>query len=129
MHYSRMRTAHFSGCLSCSRAPSTMHTPATHAPCHASPSHACPPVMQAPYHTSLLPPTMHAPYHACPLPCMPPAMHVPSLGQINTCKNITFPQLLLRAVAMSEKSEITWNINSLRHSYVAIWVRMTLSAK
>ena len=63
-----------------------------------------------------MPPTMHAPCHTPPpctprLPCMPPATHGPPLWMppatqppppvnriTDRCKNITFPQLRLRAV-------------------------------
>ena len=35
---------------------------------------------------------------SCMPPCHTPATHAPPYGQTDTCKNITFPQLLLRAV-------------------------------
>ena len=67
-------------------------SPATHTPCYACPS-ATPPPM----------PHMR-PCHAHPLPHTP-AMHVPPAMRAlpvnritDKCKNITFPQLLLRTV-------------------------------
>ena len=72
----------------------TMHVPAMHAPCYAHPS-----VMHAPHHICphLCTPYCHAPlHHAYLLPCIPPVTHVPVWTDI--CQNITFPQLLLRAV-------------------------------
>ena len=109
-----MRTVCCRGCLSCHAChlPCTphchAHTPATHAPLpcmppatHA-PCHACPPAMHVSpaMHT---PPTTHTPYNACP-----PAMHAPMpcmpspLNRItDRCRNIIFPQLLLRTVKTS----------------------------
>ena len=88
-----MRTVCCSGCLSCHTwplpctppppctPPATHAPPATHGPlCHAHP---------LPH----MPPATHAPLcHIYPLPCMPPPL------SIEACKNITFPQLLLRTV-------------------------------
>ena len=69
---------------------------AMHVPCHAIPLTT---------HTPLpfMPSSMQAPQHVCPLPCTPPAMHAPLPHKppariTDKCKNITFPQLLLRAV-------------------------------
>ena len=76
MHSSRMRTARFSGLLSChARPPPTMHIPQRcmpHLPCMA--------------------PAKHAPRHACP----PPPLWTE--GMTHACENITFPQLLLWTV-------------------------------
>ena len=69
-------------------------SPMTRTPCNAHPHHTCPlqcipPIMR----TS----AMHTPCHACP-----PATHAPSRlwteFLTHACENITFPQLLLRAV-------------------------------
>ena len=73
MHSSRMRTVRCSGRLSCHAHPPAMHAPLCH---------ACPFTMHAPFAT-----------HASPL-CH---AHVPC-GQTDAYENITFPQLLLRAV-------------------------------
>ena len=102
----------------------TMHTPppTLHAHCHACPMHT--PPTHATCHAHM--PPMHAPCHTHPSPCMPPAMHAPlpciplchvctpsmhaplpcnpsslprtppPCGQTDTCKNITFQQLLLQ---------------------------------
>ena len=85
MHSSRMHTVLCSGCLSC----------------HAQPRHTRPPAMHAPVTYT---PATHA-----PLPCMPPChahpsvMHAPPMNRItDRCKNITFPQLLLRTVTKSK---------------------------
>ena len=61
-----MRTARFSGHLSCTHAP-LPHVPLPHtSPCHTCPFHACPPAKCAPLpHTS---PCHAYPLHAC-LPC------------------------------------------------------------
>ena len=94
-------------CHACT--PPCMPPAATHTPCHTChPCHTYPlPHMPPLPHMS--PFTTHVPlcYACCPLPCMPPfathaplAMHVPHpLNRItDRCKNITFPQLLLRTV-------------------------------
>ena len=103
MHSSRMRTARFSGRLSCHACPTPLPcTPSYHAcPLPCTPScHACPPCHTHHAH----PAATHAPY-AHLLPCMSP-MHT----SCHACpppwtewltdkrKNITFPQLRLRAV-------------------------------
>ena len=116
MHSSRMRTARS---LTISRhvlcmPPATMHGPRNHA-CPPQlctpPYHACPPQPCMPP-LSCMPPCNHAcpPYHACPhnhtCPLPPPTTHAPppathACPPVNritdTCKNITFPQLRLRA--------------------------------
>ena len=83
-------------------------SPARHAcmpPCHVCPHHT-PRAMHALHHAC--PPATHAPPIPCkppsathaPLPCMPPsATHPPAVNRItDRCKNIAFPQLLLRTV-------------------------------
>ena len=45
-----------------------------------------------------MPPAIPAPCGTHPLPRMPPCHAHPQRGQTDTCKNITFPQLLLRTV-------------------------------
>ena len=87
MHSSRVRTVRCSGRLSC-------HTCTR--PCHVCPTchtHSLP----------CMPPATHSPYYACPptpytphLPRTPPPLWTEWLTDI--CKNITFPQLLLRTV-------------------------------
>ena len=78
----------------CHACPPAMHAPQPHMlPCHACPfpHHACPLTMYTPLrhaHT----PTMHTPLSS---PGMPPPQ---TEGMIHACENITFPQLLLRAV-------------------------------
>ena len=85
-------------------------------PCMSPPCHTCPlpytppPIMHAPIHHACPPPfTMHAPlHHACPppLPHMPPFCHVcPPVDRrmIHACQNITFPQLLLRTVTITDR--------------------------
>ena len=81
------------------------HAPHNHAhppqPCMPPCNHTCP-------HNHACPPTMHAPHshtHTPLQPCMPPTTtHAPPVNRItDTCKNITFPQLRLRAVKMATK--------------------------
>ena len=78
--------------------------PAMNAPCHACPL-SCMPLPH-------MPPATHAPCHAHPLATYPPAMHDPRHARspvdrmTDACENITFPQLLLRAVIMRQ----LWNI-------------------
>ena len=70
--------------------PLAMHTPyATHTPCHTCP---------LPHTPSCLLPHMPPPRHTCS-----PAMHAPPpVNRItDSCKNITFPQLLLWTVMIS----------------------------
>ena len=93
----------------CPPLPCTPLLPCMPAFCHACPlGHTCPPPAT---HTNLSPcmPSfaMHTPFtmHARLLPCMPPWPYMaPPLpwtdGMIHPCENITFPQLLLRAVKM-----------------------------
>ena len=134
-----MRTSRFSGHLSCTHAPPPpCHTccPAMHTPCHAHPLPYTHPYHTPPCHTH---PTTHAPCHTCPpchpSPCMPPSfamhfpftMHTPPLshmppphlwtdGMIHACENITFPQLLLRAVI-----NINLNLNTLLVSWFNVF--------
>ena len=101
-----MHTVRCSSCLSCQHVPPPCIPPAMHAPptmhtslsCKCVPCHACP----LPCYTSLscMPPAMHAPCHSCPLPCnLLPCIPPPLLNRMtDTCKNITFPQLLLPTV-------------------------------
>ena len=117
MHSCRMRTACFSGRLSCTHpithAPPCHTSPATHAPCHAHPHHACLPLPCMPPFTMHAPFTVHAPlYHACSL-ChthfplchtrSPFTMHAPLWTEFLThaCENIIFLQLLLRVVKIT----------------------------
>ena len=101
-----MLTARFSGHLSCMHIPFVMHVPLCHA---CSLCHACTPL-------SCMPPLLCM----LPLPCMPPfAIHVPFPTHVDIrhtcppvnritdrCKNITFPQLRLRAVII----KVRWQI-------------------
>ena len=112
----------------CHTCPLPCMPPATHALLPCMPLPHMPPAMLTLCHTCLLPqippchtcppgkhapPAMHAPCHAHLLPHMPPplAMHAPLpctfLGQSDTCKNITFPQLLLRAVKIELERDTT----------------------
>ena len=99
-----------------------MHTPsATHILLpHMSPLPCTPPAMHAP--------TMHAPCHTCL-----PAMHTPSCHArplwtkwlTDRCRNITYPQLHLRAV-------ITWivqNLFLLENYVLHFWLWRKLSIK
>ena len=99
-----------------------------------------------------MPPAMHAPScHAAPPlpwscprggPCMPPLLHThlparggmasqhawgrhhacPPCGQTDTCKNITFPQLLLRAVKIVHtERKITVSPLKVRRPFTLIY--------
>ena len=53
-------------------------------------------------HLPCTPSNMYAPLPCMPpLPCMAPCHACPPCGQTDACENITFPQLLLRAVNIS----------------------------
>ena len=113
MHSSRMRTARS---LTVSRRvlcmppqqphmpPATTHAPYNHTPNHAYPyNHTCPPQPCMSPHNHTHPPQPCMPpttTHAPTTMLDPPAtMHAPPVNRItDTCKNITFPQLRLRAV-------------------------------
>ena len=104
----------------CHACPPTTHVPGMHTPpcmplCHACSLPCSPPWHAYPLchvcHPATPPPTMPTPCHACPslcrppLPCTPPATHAPlsrtspPVNRItDTFKNITFPQLRLRAL-------------------------------
>ena len=73
------------------------HTPL---PCHACPPPRTPLLPCTPPATHASPamhaPAMHAPCHATPLPRTPPVNRI-----TDRCKNITFPQLLLRTVKIA----------------------------
>ena len=116
MHSSRMRTARS---LTVSRR--VLHMPpsplaAMHAPWqpHTTPQqpHMPPTTMHTPHNHTCPPTTMHIPLQshtpsaitdASPQPCTPPCNHAhPPINRItDTCKNITFPQLRLRAVKIA----------------------------
>ena len=88
MHSSRMCTIRCSGHLSCHACP-----PATHAPCHTCPLPCMPPTMHAPLHHTCPPFTTHT-------PMVPLATPTPD-RMTDACENITFPQLLLRTLKMT----------------------------
>ena len=95
MHSSTMYTVCCSGCLSCHACPPTcmpppcMPPPLQNAhPLHSTPYHACPLCHTCPF-------AMHNPFTMLAPP--PPVNRI-----IGRCKNITFPQLLLRTVKMME---------------------------
>ena len=125
MHSSRMHTARFSGCLSCTHAPLPCTPPCMPPFHHACPlcppllpcTHAplpCTPPCMPPFHHAcplcppLLPFARHTPLPCTPPLCMPPLPHIPPSPCIpcplwtewltDRYKNITFPQLRLRAV-------------------------------
>ena len=88
-----MHTICCGGHLSCPH-PLPCMPPTTHTPCHA-----CPPATHTPLPCM---PLCHAclPCHAFPLPCMPPLW---TEWLTDRCENITFPQLCLQMVIISNR--------------------------
>ena len=83
---------------------------AVHTPCHAHPPSCMPPAMHTP-----LPHMPRATHTPIPHPCMTPLPHMPpsllwTEFLTHACENITFPQLLLRAVKINNKSYATLTV-------------------